>query len=150
MRARWGKAWPLMSFFAVYLIQQGMLVGLTLPLYAVCASHEAWHASADTLASIGCLTGETICREGLILQVQSVTGVWQMRCMPTAPCPHSCHAPCRWNTQHQAHKHAHCCAGIGMAGVADNQLHAFMEVNERQRAAGQKPKLLLDTGAYRA
>ena len=96
MRARWGKAWPLMSFFAVYLIQQGMLVGLTLPLYAVCASHGAWHASADTLASIGCLTGETVCREGLILQVQSVTGVWQMRCMPTAPCPHSCHAQHCW------------------------------------------------------
>ena len=37
-----------------------------------------------------------------------------------------------------------------MAGVADNQLHAFMEVNERQRAAGQKPRHLLDKGMYRA
>ena len=65
MRARWGKAWPLMAFFAVYLIQQGMLVGLTLPLYTVFASLEAWRPSADTLASIGCLTGETVCRKCL-------------------------------------------------------------------------------------
>lgn len=77
-----------MSFFAVYLMQQGMLVGLTLPLYTVFASPEAWRPSVDTLASIGCLTGEAVCREGL-LQVQSVTGVWWMCCMPTAPCPHS-------------------------------------------------------------
>lgn len=37
-----------------------------------------------------------------------------------------------------------------MAAVADNQLHAFMDVNERRRAAGQKPELLLDTGAREA
>ena len=34
-----------------------------------------------------------------MLRVQSVTGFWQMCCMPTAPCPHSCHAQhcCSWN-----------------------------------------------------
>ena len=38
------------------------------------------------------------------------------------------------------------CVGILTAAVADNQLHDFVRANERRRAAGQKPVLLLDTG----
>ena len=57
MRARWGRAWPLASFFLVYLIQQGMLVGLTLPLYAVFSSRTGWRHGPDLLATAGCITG---------------------------------------------------------------------------------------------
>ena len=39
-----------------------------------------------------------------------------------------------------------CLAGILMAAVADNQLHRFMQGNERRNAAGKAPELLLDTG----
>lgn len=40
-----------------------------------------------------------------------------------------------------------CCrAGIGMAALADNQLHRFMEGNELRAAASKKPELLLQTG----
>ena len=37
-------------------------------------------------------------------------------------------------------------AGIGIAGAADTQLHEFMIANERRKAAGKPPMLLLDTG----
>lgn len=37
-------------------------------------------------------------------------------------------------------------AGIGIAAVADTQLHEFMTVNEHRQAAGKPPVLLLDTG----
>lgn len=57
MRVRWGRAWPLVSFFLVYLIQQGMLVGLTLPLYAVFSSSKGWQHRLDLLATVGCITG---------------------------------------------------------------------------------------------
>ncbi len=57
MRARWGRAWPLASFFLVYLIQQGMLFGLTLPLYAVFSSCKGWQHGLDLLATAGCITG---------------------------------------------------------------------------------------------
>ena len=57
MRAHWGRAWPLGSFFLVYLIQQGMLVGLTLPLYAVFSSRRGWQPGLDLLATVGCITG---------------------------------------------------------------------------------------------
>ena len=33
-----------------------------------------------------------------------------------------------------------------MAAVADNQLHRFMQGNERRVAAGKRPELLLNTG----
>ena len=58
MRARYGSLWPLASFCLVYLIQQGMLVGLTLPLYAVFSSRSAWQPVLDSLATAGCLVGE--------------------------------------------------------------------------------------------
>ena len=58
MRKRYGRAWPLASFFLVYLIQQGMLVGLTVPLYAVFSSRRDWQPALDTLATAGCLIGE--------------------------------------------------------------------------------------------
>ena len=62
MRARWGRAWPLVSFFLVYLIQQGMLVGLTLPLYAVFSSRRGWQPGLDLLATVGCITGTSSLR----------------------------------------------------------------------------------------
>lgn len=58
MRKQYGRFWPLMSFFLVYLIQQGMLVGLTLPLYAVFSYRQAWQPLMDLLATAGCLVGE--------------------------------------------------------------------------------------------
>ena len=58
MRKRYGRAWPLASFFLVYLVQQGMLVGLTLPLYAAFSSRTAWQPIKDSLAAAGCLGGE--------------------------------------------------------------------------------------------
>ena len=62
MRERWGRAWPLASFFLVYLIQQGMLVGLTLPLYAVFSSCKGWQHGLDLLATAGCTTGTSSLR----------------------------------------------------------------------------------------
>lgn len=38
------------------------------------------------------------------------------------------------------------CVGIGIAAVADSQLHSFVTSNERRQAAGKQPVLLLDTG----
>ncbi len=61
MRKRYGSAWPLASFFLVYLIQQGMLVGLTLPLYAVFSSRRVWQPVLDSLATAGCLAGNKVC-----------------------------------------------------------------------------------------
>jgi hypothetical protein len=74
-----------MSFFAVYLIQQGMLAGLTLPLYAVFASHEAWHPTADSIATIGCLIGEILGREGAVLQLPSMIGSSRCAVCPQPP-----------------------------------------------------------------
>lgn len=37
-------------------------------------------------------------------------------------------------------------AGIGIAAIADTQLHNFVTTNERRRGAGKPPVLLLDTG----
>jgi hypothetical protein len=37
-------------------------------------------------------------------------------------------------------------AGIGIAAIADTQLHNFVTANERRRDAGKPLVLLLDTG----
>lgn len=68
-----------------------MLVGISLPFYAVHSSAARWEHS-DTLATMVCLIG------------------------------------------------------LFCAYVADNELRAFMVMNARRRAKGQKPVLLLDTG----
>lgn len=57
MRVRYGRHWWWISFFAVYLVQQAMLVGITLPLYSVHASDQPWNAVWDSAACVGCLLG---------------------------------------------------------------------------------------------
>lgn len=132
MRKRYGRAWPLASFLLVYLIQQGMLVGLTLPLYVVFSSRRAWQPVMDCLATAGCLAGEKV--NYYPKPPQGVSeGVSQGAKFILKPCDHAVYkmmAP----------------AGIVMAAIADNQLFRFMEGNERRLAAGKKPALLLDTG----
>jgi hypothetical protein len=59
MAADMPRLWPLLSFFAVGLAQQPMLVGITLPLYSV---HFAAAASTslgawDALATLACVGG---------------------------------------------------------------------------------------------
>ncbi|KAK9903260.1 hypothetical protein WJX75_001027 [Coccomyxa subellipsoidea] len=95
MRVRYGRHWWWISFFAVYLVQQAMLVGITLPLYSVHASDQPWNAVWDSAACVGCLLG------------------------------------------------------IGIAAIADTQLHNFVTANERRRDAGKPLVLLLDTGLWR-
>lgn len=57
MRAKYGWHWWWISFFAVYAVQQLMLVGITLPLYSVHASDRPWNGLWDTTAAIGCILG---------------------------------------------------------------------------------------------
>lgn len=57
MRARYGKHWWWISFFAVYVVQHAMLVGISLPLYSVHASKQPWNALWDSVACAGCLLG---------------------------------------------------------------------------------------------
>lgn len=57
MRAKYGKQWWWLSFFAVYIIQQAMLVGITLPLYSVHAAGGAWDPVWDSAAAVGCIAG---------------------------------------------------------------------------------------------
>jgi len=57
MRAKYGWHWWWISFFAVYAVQQLMLVGITLPLYSVHASDRPWNGLWDTIAAIGCILG---------------------------------------------------------------------------------------------
>ena len=128
MRKRYGTAWPLASFFLVYLIQQGMLVGLTLPLYAVFSSHRVWQPILDSLATAGCLAGK---RSDSCFETHARVSPKAEEILKTSGRP----------AERLAAR-----AGIGMAAVADNQLFKFMEGNERRLAAGKKPELLLDTG----
>eukprot|EP00955_Chlamydomonas_euryale_P014155 152570-Chlamydomonas_euryale.AAC.4 len=52
MRASIGEArWWWVSFFAAYLSQHVMLMGITLPLYFVYADPAPWHPVWDTLAA---------------------------------------------------------------------------------------------------
>lgn len=60
MRARYGGHWWWMSFFLVYVVQQLMLVGITLPLYSVHASALPWNPIWDGAAAAGCLLGKEL------------------------------------------------------------------------------------------
>ncbi|CAI5490861.1 unnamed protein product [Closterium sp. Naga37s-1] len=94
MHRQYGRHWWWLSFLLVYVFQHVLLVGLTLPLYAV-------HASSTPFSPLDLLAA------------------------------------------------ALALAGILTATVADTQLHAFMTNNDRLRAAGKPPVLLLDSGIWR-
>jgi len=51
------RAWPLISFFAVGLAQQPMLVGISLPAYSVHFGGDAPLGAADVLATVGAVAG---------------------------------------------------------------------------------------------
>jgi hypothetical protein len=58
MAADMPRVWPLLSFFAVGLAQQPMLVGITLPLYSVHLAAGAPPLGAwDALATATCVCG---------------------------------------------------------------------------------------------
>lgn len=94
LKSKHAGNWWWMSFFATYVSQQAMLVGITAPLLAIHSSHAAWDPVWDT--AIAALAA----------------------------------------------------AGIMIATIADNQLRAFMLSNERRRATGQPPQLILDSGLW--
>jgi len=50
------RAWPVLSFFAVGLAQQPMLVGVSLPLFSAARADAPW-TPLDSLAATGCLAG---------------------------------------------------------------------------------------------
>jgi len=56
MAAKFGRVWPVLSFFATYLVQHGMLFGISLPLYAVYTSTAPW-GIWDTVATVVAVTG---------------------------------------------------------------------------------------------
>ena len=161
MRKRYGRAWPLASFFLVYLIQQGMLVGLTLPLYAVFTSRRAWQPAMDYLATAGCLAGEegplaasyegSACATRVVASALKGEARCEHKSLSATPCPAvyqgiSGEALRDMEPSAIPVYRSTACAGIGMAAIADNQLFRFMEGNERRLAVGKKPVLLLDTG----
>ncbi|KXZ56334.1 hypothetical protein GPECTOR_1g295 [Gonium pectorale] len=49
--------WPLVSFFAVGVAQQLMLVGITAPLFAIHSSAAPWHPIADTAIALAATAG---------------------------------------------------------------------------------------------
>ncbi|WOL06151.1 hypothetical protein Cni_G14883 [Canna indica] len=56
MRKEYGRPWWWISFFAVYVSQQILLIGICLPMYAIHSSDKPsniWHFAA----TIGCITG---------------------------------------------------------------------------------------------
>lgn len=57
MRRKAGRNWWWQSFFLVYISQQLMLMGLTLPLYAISTTSAPGKAWLDTLAAAICLSG---------------------------------------------------------------------------------------------
>jgi hypothetical protein len=65
MRASFGKRWWWVSFAGVYLMQQAMLVGVTLPLHSVHAADRPWRPVLDTTAALGCISGELLGRPAL-------------------------------------------------------------------------------------
>jgi len=56
---QYGRIWPVLSFFATYLVQHVMLVGITLPLYAVFTSAAPW-TPLDTAAAVLTAAGMAI------------------------------------------------------------------------------------------
>ncbi|KAK9832532.1 hypothetical protein WJX81_006557 [Elliptochloris bilobata] len=56
LRERHPRSWWWLSFFAVYLIQEVMLVGITLPMYAVHFRGSGWNG-LDSVALMMCITG---------------------------------------------------------------------------------------------
>ncbi|MEW5310038.1 MAG: hypothetical protein WDW38_001871 [Sanguina aurantia] len=57
MAAQIGRSWWWVSFFAAYLSQQVMLVGITLPLAAIHSSAASWDPVVDTLSAIAAAAG---------------------------------------------------------------------------------------------
>ncbi|MEW5303533.1 MAG: hypothetical protein WDW36_006215 [Sanguina aurantia] len=57
MAAQIGRSWWWVSFFAAYLSQQVMLVGITLPLAAIHSSAAPWDPVVDTLSAIAAAAG---------------------------------------------------------------------------------------------
>ena len=57
MRRAWGRHWWAASFVLVYVLQQAMLVGLTLPFSAVFSSRAPFNIGLDGTALLLCLTG---------------------------------------------------------------------------------------------
>ncbi|XP_002991324.2 uncharacterized protein C594.04c [Selaginella moellendorffii] len=60
MRERFGRHWWWISFFAVYVSQQLLLVGVCLPVYAVFQSQLPWHHLIDTTIAMLCVAGISI------------------------------------------------------------------------------------------
>ena len=67
MRREYGKHWWWISFFAVYISQHTMLMGLTLPIYAVSQSPKPFMLFWDNVAKLICYIGtvKTLQGEGL-------------------------------------------------------------------------------------
>ena len=54
------QRWWWISFFAAYLSQHLMLVGITWPLLVVHTDPTPWHPVWDTLAAIAAVSGERL------------------------------------------------------------------------------------------
>jgi hypothetical protein len=54
---RFGRHWWWMSFFAAYISQHFMLMGITWPLLSIHTVNLPWHPVWDTLALAICVTG---------------------------------------------------------------------------------------------
>jgi hypothetical protein len=54
-----GRHWWWLSFWATYITQHAMLVGITLPLLAVYTSGAPW-AALDTVAALTCVAGACV------------------------------------------------------------------------------------------
>ncbi|KAL6504769.1 hypothetical protein OROHE_023527 [Orobanche hederae] len=59
MRLQYGHSWWWASFFAVYLSQQVLLMGICSPLYVI-HSHDSQLNKIDVIAALICLTGVTV------------------------------------------------------------------------------------------
>ncbi|KAF9610868.1 hypothetical protein IFM89_025330, partial [Coptis chinensis] len=56
MREQYGKRWWWVSFFAVYIAQQVLMMGVCLPMYAIHSVEKPWN-TWDTIATIICSCG---------------------------------------------------------------------------------------------
>lgn len=60
LKSRLRGHWWWASFFVTYVSQQLMLVGITLPLYAVHSSPEPWDPLVDTAIALVCAAGAAL------------------------------------------------------------------------------------------
>lgn len=129
MRQKLGLLWPLLSFVIVYVAQQVLLVGVTLPFYSIyfptLSPLPASFSIADLL--------------GLRTLLTPLEGPIALPALPPGPAFNPV-----WDSLF---------ASLGLAGIvvayfADTQLYEYMLNNEQRARQGKPKQILLNHGLW--